>query len=102
MTRRMKFTKQYKPRGFGDLPDGRTVEGRRLAAQRAAETRRFNKMVKEREEAEKAANWWPLRMARFIGGVLQHGAAGTVVRILRCVELEREKVSLLQWGRRSG
>jgi hypothetical protein len=76
MARRIKFTKQYKPVRFGDLPDGRTVEGRRLAAQRAAETRRFNKMVKEREEAEEADNWWPLRIARFIGGVFSMGRLG--------------------------
>jgi hypothetical protein len=37
---------------FGDPPSGRTVEGRRAAALKAAETRRFNQMVKERRDAE--------------------------------------------------
>jgi hypothetical protein len=61
MNQRIKFTKQHKPVRFGDLPGGRTVEGRRLAARRAAETRRYNNVVKETKEAEEAANWWPLR-----------------------------------------
>jgi hypothetical protein len=47
MPRRPKFTKQYKPVHFGDLPDSRTVEGRRLAARRAAETCPYNQWNKE-------------------------------------------------------
>jgi hypothetical protein len=69
MTRRVKFTKQHKPVRFGDLPEGRTEEGGQLAAQRAGESRRFNRMVKERKEAELATNWWPFRIARLIGGI---------------------------------
>jgi hypothetical protein len=76
MPRRVKFTKQYKPVHFGDLPDDRTVEGRRLAARRAAETRRYNQMVREREEHEAAENWWPFRIARFVGGIFSFGRLG--------------------------
>jgi hypothetical protein len=40
---KIKFRKQYKPAGFGDRPSGQTVEG--IAAFKAAETRRFNRMA---------------------------------------------------------
>jgi len=44
MTRKIRFKKQYKPIGFGDGPDSRTVEGHQAAMQEAAETRRYNRM----------------------------------------------------------
>jgi hypothetical protein len=47
MTRKIRFKKQYKPIGFGDGPDSRTVEGHQAAMQEAAETRRYNRMMKE-------------------------------------------------------
>jgi hypothetical protein len=44
--------------------------------QRAAETRSFNKMVRERKEAEVAANRWPFRMSRLVGSVSSLGRLG--------------------------
>jgi hypothetical protein len=38
MPPRIKFTKQYKPIGFGDRPDPGTVEGHLNAMEEAAET----------------------------------------------------------------
>jgi hypothetical protein len=37
MSRKIKFTKQYKSIGFGDRPDPGTVEGHRNAMDEAAE-----------------------------------------------------------------
>jgi len=56
---RIKFKKQYKPIGFGDRPSKDTVEGHRNAMAEAAETRRYNRMMKELE-AEKASRRGPL------------------------------------------
>jgi hypothetical protein len=39
--------KQYKPIKFGDGPDPDTVEGRRKRMAEAAETRRYNRRMKE-------------------------------------------------------
>ena len=47
MSEKIKFTKQYKPIGFGDAPNPGTVEGHRNAMAEAAETRRYNRMMKE-------------------------------------------------------
>jgi hypothetical protein len=47
MSRAIRFKKQYKPMGFGDAPDPRTVEGHQAAMQEAAETRRYNRRMKE-------------------------------------------------------
>jgi hypothetical protein len=44
MTRKIK---QYKPVKFGDRPDPGTVEGHRNAMAEAAETRRYNRRMKE-------------------------------------------------------
>ena len=63
---KIEFKKQYQPVGFGDKPSGKSVEGRRIAALKAAETRRFNQMVKERKEAEEAENGWIARTLRFV------------------------------------
>lgn len=43
----IKFTKQYKPVRFGDGPDPGTVDGHRNAMEEAAETRRYNRRLKE-------------------------------------------------------
>jgi hypothetical protein len=55
MPRKIKFTKQYKPIKFGDRPDPGTVEGHRNAMIEAAETRAYNRRMKElaAEDAEK-------------------------------------------------
>jgi hypothetical protein len=44
MTRKIK---QYKPIGFGDRPDPGTVEGHRNAMAEKAETRAYNRRMKE-------------------------------------------------------
>jgi hypothetical protein len=44
MTRKIK---QYKPIAFGDRPDPGTVEGHRNAMAEAAETRQYNRRMKE-------------------------------------------------------
>ena len=43
----IKFTKRYKPIGFGDRPGPGTVEGHRNAMVEAAETRQYNRRMKE-------------------------------------------------------
>jgi hypothetical protein len=47
MPQKMKFKKQYKPIGVGDRPDPGTVEGHRNAMAEAAETRAYNRRMKE-------------------------------------------------------
>ena len=47
MPRKIKFTKQYKPIKFGDGPDPGTVEGHLNAVAEAAETRKYNRRMKE-------------------------------------------------------
>jgi hypothetical protein len=49
MPQSIKFTKQYKPIGFGDRPDPDTVEGHRNTVAEAAETRRYNRTMRELE-----------------------------------------------------
>jgi hypothetical protein len=44
---KIKFKKQYKPIKFGDRPDPGTVEGHRNAMIEAAETRAYNRRMKE-------------------------------------------------------
>jgi hypothetical protein len=63
----IKFRKQYKPVEFGEAPSARTVEGRRTAAQKAAETRAFNRMAKDRQEAEGIDQGLWARLLRFVG-----------------------------------
>jgi hypothetical protein len=55
MPQKVKFKKQYKPIGFGDRPDPGTVEGHRNRVAEAAETRAYNRRIKELE-AQDAAN----------------------------------------------
>src|SRR5712675_1717990 len=45
--RRSNLKKQYKPIKFGDRPDPGTVEGHRDAIIEAAETREYNRRMKE-------------------------------------------------------
>jgi hypothetical protein len=54
VSKKIKFTKQYKPIGFGDRPDPRTVEGHRNAMAEAAETRDYNRRMKELEAEDGA------------------------------------------------
>jgi hypothetical protein len=47
MAAKSRFKKQYKPIRFGDGPDPGTVEGHRNAMAEAAETRAYNRRMKE-------------------------------------------------------
>jgi hypothetical protein len=47
MPQKTKFTKQYKPIGFGDRPDSGTVEGHHNTLAEAAETRDYSQRMKE-------------------------------------------------------
>jgi hypothetical protein len=47
MSRKVQFKKQYKPIGFGDPPDPRTVEGHRNAVRERTEDRRADKMLEK-------------------------------------------------------
>jgi hypothetical protein len=47
VTRKIKFTKQYKPMGFGDRNDRGSVEAHLRAEAHAKEMRQFNKRMKE-------------------------------------------------------
>jgi hypothetical protein len=47
VAREVRFKKQYKPIGFGDRPDPDPVEGHLNAKAQAAETRQFNRRMKE-------------------------------------------------------
>jgi hypothetical protein len=54
VSRKIKFTKQHKPIGFGDRPDPDTVEGHLNARAEAAEDRKYNRRMKELEAEDKA------------------------------------------------
>ena len=56
MSQKIRFKKQHKPIGFGDRPDPDSVEGHRNTMAEAAETRRYNRVMRELE-AEKATEW---------------------------------------------
>jgi hypothetical protein len=62
VTAKIRFKRQYKPTGFGDAPDPRTVDGRRLSAMRASETRRLNRIRQDHEVLEP---WWGSWFVRF-------------------------------------
>lgn len=49
MSGKIKFTKQYKPMGFGDRDDRGSVEAHLRAKEHAKEMRRFNARMKELE-----------------------------------------------------
>lgn len=54
MAAKSRFKKQYKPIRFGDGPDPGTVEGHRNAMAEAAETRAYNRRMKELEAQDAA------------------------------------------------
>jgi hypothetical protein len=60
MAEKIKFTKQYKPMGFGDRDDRGSVEAHLRAKEHAKEMRQFNKRMKELDAGD----------ARKRGGVL--------------------------------
>jgi hypothetical protein len=49
LSRGVKFTKQYKPKGFGDRDDRGSAEAHLRAQAHAKEIRQFNKRMKELE-----------------------------------------------------
>jgi hypothetical protein len=64
--RQIKFEKQYNPIGFGDRPDPGTVEGHLNARAEAAETRRYNRRMKEFAAEDQAKRGGLLsRLVRF-------------------------------------
>ena len=67
MPQKIKFTKQYKPIKFGDGPDPDKVEGHRKRMAEAAETRKYNRRMKElaSEDAAKRKAYWS-KMTRFL------------------------------------
>ena len=62
MTRKIK---QYKPIGFGDRPDPGTVEGHQNALAEAAETRRYNRRMKELAAQDEAQRGGLLQVMKF-------------------------------------
>jgi hypothetical protein len=66
----IKLNRQYKSIGFGDKPSARTVEGKRIAARKSAETKAFNRMVMERK-AEAECGLWE-RLLHFLAQRLSH------------------------------
>ncbi|MBB5327929.1 hypothetical protein [Tunturiibacter gelidoferens] len=60
MTRKIKFTKQYKPMAFGDRDDKGSLDAHQRAKAEAKETRRYNMRMKELEAED----------ARRRGGIL--------------------------------
>jgi hypothetical protein len=56
VSQKIKFRKQYKPIKFGDGPDPGTVEAHRNAMAEAAETRRYNRRMKELEARDQQRN----------------------------------------------
>lgn len=66
MPQKIKFKKQYKPIKFGDRPDPGTLEGHRNAMIEAADTRRYNRRMKElaAEDAAKKGGFMS-KMMRF-------------------------------------
>jgi hypothetical protein len=69
---KIKFKRQYAPVKFGDRPSGKTVEGKRIAALRAAESRRSAQMARESAELEKLEYSWTTRFWRWVGWGLSH------------------------------
>jgi hypothetical protein len=67
VSRKIKFTKQYKPIGFGDRPDPDTVEGHLNARAEAAEDCKYNRRMKELEaQDEKRRGGVPARLIEFL------------------------------------
>ena len=54
---KIKFTRQYQPVNFRDRPLTKTVDGKGIAAIRAAEERRFEQIVRERIAEEFDSRW---------------------------------------------
>jgi hypothetical protein len=73
---KIKFTKQHKPISFGDRPDPGTVEGHLNAVAETAETRQYNRVMKELEAQDagrRIQRGGPLsKVRRFIGAYIRH------------------------------
>jgi hypothetical protein len=72
VSRKIKFTKQYKPMGFGDRDDRGPVEAHLRAEAHAKEMRRFNKGMTEldAENAQRRGGFLT-KVARFFSS--KHG-----------------------------
>ena len=64
MPRPVRFRKQYKPIGFGDAYDPRSVEGHRNAVHDAIENRRADRELKELEEQHEVETPLHVKAAR--------------------------------------
>ncbi|WP_353066440.1 hypothetical protein RBB77_08360 [Tunturibacter psychrotolerans] len=58
MPPKIKFTKQYKPMGFGDRDDRGSVEAHLRSVERAKEMRQLNRRLKELEARGRKETWW--------------------------------------------
>ena len=67
----------HKPVKFGDRPSGKTVEGRKVAARKAVETRRLNRLMKDRQEEERLDRHWGTRLLNALGWLLGDRGGGT-------------------------
>jgi hypothetical protein len=67
---KIKFKRQYAPIKFGDGPSGKTVDGKRIAALRAAEARRTAQLLNERRETEESECGRKMRLLRWVGWCL--------------------------------
>jgi hypothetical protein len=72
VTAKIRFTRQYKPVGFGDPPDPRTVDGKRLSAAQAAETHRLNRIRKDEEKETRHQGSWLVRLSDFFAWGMTH------------------------------
>jgi hypothetical protein len=72
VTAKIRFKRQYKPVGFGDPPDPRTVDGKRRWAVQAAETRRLNRIRSDAEDEQQHRGHWLVRLSDFLAWGLTH------------------------------
>jgi hypothetical protein len=63
---KIKFTKQYKPMGFGDRDDKGSVEAHPRAKEDAREKRHYNRRMKEIKAEEAARRGLLSRLMRFL------------------------------------
>lgn len=67
MARPIRFRKQYKPIGFGDAYDPRSVEGHRNAVHDAIENRRADRELKTLEAVGETTS--PIGLGRLMGRI---------------------------------
>ena len=72
MATKIRFKRQYKPVGFGNPPCAGTVDGKRLSAIRAGETRRLSRLQRDLELKGPPYDWWLVRFRAFLAWGLTH------------------------------